>query len=102
MKTTRPSKNSGSSQARQLIHFEYEDMAACRVCLAGTFNDWHPTVSEMISMGSGRWVKDLELLPGAYEYRLVVDGQWVNDPHCARTVPNAFGGTNSLLTVPEP
>lgn len=100
MKTKPGNKNGGPAATSQLVHFEYEDRAARKVCLAGTFNDWHPTVSEMISMGSGKWVKDLELPPGAYEYRLVIDGQWVNDPHCARTAPNAFGETNSLLVVP--
>ena len=34
-----------------LVHLEYEDAAARRVGIAGTFNDWHPETSEMISMG---------------------------------------------------
>lgn len=86
----------------QLVRFEFEDTAARTVCIAGTFNDWHPAVSEMLTMGSGKWVKDLELAPGTYEYRFVVDGKWTTDPRCAHTVPNAFGETNSLLIVPEP
>ena len=88
--------------SKQLVHFEYEDAAACKVCIAGSFNDWHPTVSEMLDMGSGKWVKDLELAPGTYEYRFVVDGKWITDLRSAHTVPNAFGETNSLLIVPEP
>jgi 1,4-alpha-glucan branching enzyme len=86
---------------KQLVHFEYEDATARKVCVAGTFNDWHPEVSDMIPLGSGKWVKDLELAPGTYEYRFVVDGKWTTDARCARTVPNAFGETNSLLVVPE-
>lgn len=88
--------------SKQLVHFEYEDAAARKVCIAGSFNDWHPAVSEMLDMGSGKWVKDLELAPGTYEYRFVVDGKWTTDPRCAHTVPNAFGETNSLLIVPTP
>jgi len=87
---------------KQRVHFEFEDAAARTVCIAGTFNDWHPAVSEMLTMGSGKWVKDLNLPPGTYEYRFVVDGKWTTDPRCAQTVPNAFGETNSLLIVPEP
>ena len=86
----------------QLVHFEYEDAVAHKVCIAGNFNDWHPSVSEMLEMGPGKWVKDLELPPGTYEYRFVVDGNWVTDHRCAHTVPNAFGELNSLFVVPEP
>jgi 1,4-alpha-glucan branching enzyme len=86
---------------KQIVHFEYEDAAARHACIAGTFNDWRPEASEMISMGSGKWVKDLELTPGTYEYRFVIDGKWTTDPRCTRTVPNAFGETNSLLVVSE-
>jgi 1,4-alpha-glucan branching enzyme len=88
--------------SKQVVHFECEDAGARKVCIAGSFNDWHPEVSEMINMGSGKWVKNLELAPGTYEYRLIVDGKWITDPRCGHTVPNAFGETNSLLVVPEP
>ena len=84
---------------KQLVHFELNDSAARRVCIAGSFNDWHPDLGEMVSLGPGKWIKDLELAPGTYEYRFVVDGKWITDPQCPRTVPNAFGETNSLLAV---
>jgi len=87
---------------KQLVHFEYTDPAARNVCIAGSFNDWHPSVSEMLNMGSDKWVKDLELAPGTYEYRFVVDGNWVTDTRCAHTVENPFGESNSLMIVPEP
>jgi hypothetical protein len=89
-------------RAKQLAYLEFEDAAARKVCIAGSFNDWHAEVGEMIPMGSGKWVKDLELAPGTYEYRLIIDGKWATDPRCAHTVPNAFGETNSLLILPEP
>lgn len=96
-------KNSGhaAKAPTPLVHFELEDAAARKVCIAGSFNDWQPEVSEMIPMGSGKWVKDLELVPGTYAYRFIIDGKWITDPRCAHTVPNAFGETNSLLLVPE-
>jgi hypothetical protein len=31
----------------------------------------------MILSRDGRWLKELALPPGAYEYCLVVDGQWL-------------------------
>jgi hypothetical protein len=39
------------------------------------------------------------LTPGTYEYCLVVDGQWMPDPLARETVPNPFGGRNSVLNV---
>jgi len=34
-----------------------------------------------------------------YEYRILVDGEWMSDPHAVETVPNPFGGLNSILRV---
>ena len=55
----------------------------------------------MISMGDGRWFKELALPPGTYEYRLLVDGEWMSDPLAGETAPNPFGGVNSVLKVPN-
>jgi 1,4-alpha-glucan branching enzyme len=81
------------------VNFEYTDPRARTVSVAGTFNDWHPTTKSMYSSGSGRWLKEAFLAPGTYEYCLVVDGQWRPDPLAKETVPNPFGGRNSVLTV---
>ncbi len=86
----------------QSVHIEFLDSVAESVAIAGTFNDWRPEATPMIALGEGRWVKDLSLPPGTYEYRLVVDGsKWVPDPHATETAPNAFGGCNSVLRVPS-
>ena len=81
------------------VCFELTHPTAQAVSIAGSFNDWHPTASPMIALGEGRWRKELTLPPGRYEYRLVVDGQWVDDPAAKETVPNPFGGLNAVLEV---
>jgi 1,4-alpha-glucan branching enzyme len=81
------------------IHFEFTHPTAVTVCIAGTFNDWHPTSKPMHCSGAGNWRKETDLAPGAYEYCLVVDGQWMPDPLARETVPNPFGGRNSVLNV---
>ena len=53
----------------------------------------------MVPVGDGRWLKELILAPGVYEYRLVVDGEWMPDPRASETVPNPFGEMNSVLKV---
>lgn len=85
--------------ARQRVHFEFENPSARKVCLAGTFNDWKPEAGEMIRLDGGKWVKDLAISPGTYEYRLIVDGKWMPDPRADHSVINPFGEKNSLLTV---
>jgi 1,4-alpha-glucan branching enzyme len=82
------------------VHFELTIPTARKVCIAGSFNDWRPDATEMIPLGDGKWAKDLTLSPGTYEYRLVVDGQWMADPNASRTTRNPFGDLNSVVTVP--
>ena len=81
------------------VRFEFTHPTATTVCLAGTFNDWSPIAKPMHHSGKGHWLKDTVLAPGAYEYRLVVDGQWMPDPLAKETVPNTYGGCNSVLKV---
>jgi 1,4-alpha-glucan branching enzyme len=80
-------------------HFEFTHPTAARVCLAGTFNDWRPEATPMVPIGDGRWMKELTLPPGVYEYRIVADGQWMPDPLALETTPNPFGGMNSVLRI---
>jgi 1,4-alpha-glucan branching enzyme len=85
--------------ASRVVRFEYVNPLAKAVYLAGTFNDWHPSVTEMIKVGDNCWAKELALAPGAYEYRLVVDGRWMPDPSCSDSRPNPYGEQNSVLIV---
>jgi 1,4-alpha-glucan branching enzyme len=82
----------------QTVHFEVKNPSAHRICLAGTFNDWKPDTTEMIKR-DGKWETDIPLPPGTYEYRLVVDGQWMPDPGAKQNVQNPFGEQNSVITV---
>ena len=83
------------------VAFEFTHPTATTVCVAGTFNDWHAAAKPMHPLGDGRWRKETVLPPGTYEYRLVVDGQWLPDPLARETVPNPFGGSNSVLKVAD-
>lgn len=84
------------------VRFEFNHATARAVCIAGTFNHWHPTIQPMRSTGAGHWLKETVLAPGAYEYCLIVDGQWMPDPLAKETVPNPYGGKNSVLNVRSP
>jgi 1,4-alpha-glucan branching enzyme len=94
-------QNNHANTAPQLVpvRFEFAHPTAITVCVAGTFNNWHPTTKAMHSSSVGNWWKETDLAPGTYEYCLVVDGQWMTDPLAHETVPNPFGGKNSILNV---
>jgi hypothetical protein len=47
----------------------------------------------------GIWKKTVSLPQGEHQYRLLVDGQWRDDPECPRRRPNQFGGENCVCVV---
>jgi 1,4-alpha-glucan branching enzyme len=71
------------------------------VYVAGAFNDWRPDVTPLQPQANGLWTIELDLPPGDYEYRFVVDGCWCSDPEAKETVPNPFGDYNAVLRVPR-
>ena len=102
MKHNKNHDNANSAGRRlEPVRFEFTHPTATTVCVAGTFNDWHAEAKPMHRLGDGRWLKETVLLPGTYEYCLVVDGEWMPDPQARETVPNPFGGRNSVLKVAD-
>ncbi len=99
MKRNRKHNGNGNGSANQTVRLEFSHPTAKSVSVAGTFNEWRPGATEMVSVGDRRWLKELVLPPGIYEYRLVVDGEWMPDPQGAETAPNPFGEVNSVLKV---
>ena len=100
MKTRKTKHEPTNGPSAQAIRLEFAHSTASKVYVAASFNDWRPDATLMVSLGDGRWIKDLILPPGVYEYRIVADGQWLPDPLASETVPNPFGGVNSILRVP--
>lgn len=64
--------------------------------VAGTFNNWDPKRTAMRKDQDGNWKATVWLPPGRYEYRFVVDGQWLSDPKAKESVRNIYGSTNSV------
>jgi chromosome partitioning protein len=70
------------------------------VQIAGDFNNWQPQETPMQKVGqSGVWQTQLKLPAGRYRYRLVVDGQWQQDPYNELTEINPFGEYNSVVEI---
>jgi len=81
------------------VRFEFNHPTAKSVCVAGCFNHWQPEAKPLHSTGNGHWLKETVLEPGAYEYRFIVDGEWMADPMAEHCTPNPYGGRNSVLNV---
>jgi 1,4-alpha-glucan branching enzyme len=81
------------------IEFEFDAPTASEVYVAGGFNEWSPTADLMEKGEDGVWRIKLKIKPGRYEYKFVVDGTYIEDPNNPDTVPDPYGGQNSVLTV---
>ena len=100
MKHTHQHDNAPGTESQLVpVRFEFMHPTATTVCLAGTFNHWQPEAKTLHSSTTGHWWKETALPPGTYEYCFVVDGQWISDPLAQESVPNPFGGRNSILHV---
>jgi hypothetical protein len=76
---------------------------AKQVALAGDFNDWDTSKTQLVkNEQSGLWTATVSLPPGRYSYAFVVDGErWVADPRAPRAVGDDFGRPSSTVTVRE-
>lgn len=93
-------------QEGDLVRFTLHAPDAQSVFLAGTFNAWQPDATPMERCEQGEWMTSLQLEPGRYEYKFIVDGEWVSAPgpdeqsfESPGAVPNEHGTWNRVLEV---
>ncbi len=97
---TKLSEYYGVNQVKDAVVFVTLYPRAASVQVAGDFNNWQPEQTPMQKVGdSGVWQTEMNLSPGRYRYRLVVDGQWQQDPYNELTELNPFGGFNSVVEI---
>lgn len=83
------------------VHFTLSAPEADNVFLLGDFNGWEADPHSLKKDKKGNWKVSINLTPGKYEYRFLVDGEWQDDPNCAARIHNTFGSENCLLTLEE-
>ena len=69
------------------------------VYLVGSFNRWDLTKKRMVKVKDGSFRAKMSLRPGAYQYKFVVDGAWIEDPDAEQQVMNEHGTLNSVVTI---
>jgi len=85
--------------ARKSVQMRIPLGEARDVILTGDFTGWATDKLRLNKAANGEWTGTVELTPGEYQYRLLVDGQWRDDPAAQAHVPNQFGSTNCVLKV---
>ena len=83
----------------KIAEFKLQAPQAKKVSLVGSFNNWNTKGLAAKKDSGGHWAVKVNLKPGRYEYKFLVDGNWVNDPHCNQYVPNSFGTQNCVIEI---
>jgi len=81
------------------VVLSFDSDSGTHVQIAGEFNGWVPDQGVETKDGGDALLKIVHVRPGDYEYRVIIDGEWQEDPNNPDTVPNSLGGDNSLLHV---
>jgi len=68
------------------------------VAIYGSFNNWIQTKNYCAREGDG-WVCRIDLAPGKYTYRFLVDGVGLIDPANPVTEEDRQGGTDSVIVI---
>lgn len=69
-----------------------------KVFIAGDFNNWH-TQEHQLEDHNGIYELNIELKKGRYEYKFIVDGNWVLDEASDDYSIDKFGNRNSVVYV---
>ena len=91
------------------VGFSCHAPEAQTVFVAGTFNGWRANTLALRRETDGNWTAVLQIPPGHYEFKFIVDGRWCCDPGCehgdreypgcAKCAANGFGTMNRVLEV---
>jgi 1,4-alpha-glucan branching enzyme len=81
------------------VTFAFFEPNAKHVSLCGDFTGWASHATPMKRHDDGHWETTVALPPGRYEYKFIVDGQWIPDPQARENVSNNQGTLNSVVQV---
>lgn len=82
------------------VLFALDAADATEVYITGEFTNWsREGIPLERDPSDNLWKTIVDIEPGEYEYRFVVDGVWIRDPNNKDYIRNEFGQENSLLVV---
>ncbi|OYU46648.1 MAG: hypothetical protein CFE44_01065 [Burkholderiales bacterium PBB4] len=83
----------------EIVDFQLAQPQAKSVFLAGEMTSWDAGKQAMQQGPDGVWRLSLDLPPGQWLYKFVVDGQWVHDPQGPDHDADGRGGRHSMVWV---
>ena len=87
-------------KGKRRVTFSIPAQRGKQIYVAGSFNNWDPRAEPMKwNPRRAVYVAHVDLPPGRYEYKYVIDGYWCIDPYCSEWVPNRMGSLNSVIHV---
>ncbi len=89
-----------AEQGKKSIPFKIYAPEANSIYLVGDFNNWDQCSLAMKKREDGYWETYLELSPGEYQYKYLIDGKWENDV-TEEMIPNQFGTMNNIIRIPS-
>ncbi len=93
-------KTSSTEPASRSIGLAVVAPEAKTVVVVGEFNNWSLERHPLQRMDRETWHITLQLPPGTYQYKFVIDGtRWEEDVRNPKRALNEFGTTNSILEV---
>lgn len=83
------------------VTFSIQAEDAENVAVVGSFNDWSETATPLKKLKNGTFKETLDLESGiSYEFRYLVDGNYVNDEEADSYAWSDFAGAeNSVLSL---
>lgn len=98
-----PPRNAAAptTTSRQMVNVSFclSKPDSKRVSLSGEFNGWSADATPMERKQDGTWEVTLPLRPGRYQYKFIVDGEWLHDLNARENLPNPHGSLNSVMEV---
>ena len=89
-----------TSDKKRKVRFNLAAPAGSVVSVAGDFNNWDIKANPLKEAAAGgSFSATVPLLPGRYQYKFIVNGDWRVDPACTETVRNPFGSRNSVIVI---
>ena len=82
------------------VKFSFKTDEAETIAIVGLNSDWKTTVT-MSKKKDGSFSADVNLPKDSiHEFKyLVNETLWINEPEADKEVPNAFGGSNSVIVI---
>jgi chromosome partitioning protein len=93
-------KKTARQRKQKKTQFLFRDPEASRVQIVGNFNNWAQGEDYyMQRREDGTWSKEIILAPGVYQYKFLVDDEWMEDQENPNVIEDPFGGRNSVIEV---